>query len=178
MAHAAAADNRPRLDLAQHGLVAAALVLPLSPLPKEGAMPRLTDRPIADLVHHQTPVVASPRGTVQAACRAMQESRVGCVLVVERGRLCGIFTGRDAVSLLAKGTDSASLRLAGVMTRNPMTLAPGATALEALRCMQDGGFRHVPIVDGDKVVGVVSRGDFRAMEHARLDEETGLWERL
>jgi CBS domain-containing protein len=141
-------------------------------------MPRLTDRPLADLVHHQTPVLATPRSTVQTACRAMQDNRVGCVLVVDRGRLCGIFTGRDAVSLLAEGTDPSGIRLARVMTRDPVTMAPGASAIDALRCMQDGGFRHVPIVDGDKVVGVVSRGDFRAMEHARLDEETGLWERL
>jgi hypothetical protein len=44
--------------------------------------------------------------------------------------------------------------------------------------MQDGGFRHVPIVHGEVLVGVVSRGDFRAIEHARLDEETGYWERI
>jgi CBS domain-containing protein len=64
------------------------------------------------------------------------------------------------------------------MTRNPVALPPGAHALEALRLMQDGGFRHVPLVREGVLVGVVSRGDFRAVEHARLNEETGLWERL
>jgi len=44
--------------------------------------------------------------------------------------------------------------------------------------MHDGGFRHVPVVEQDVVIGVVSRGDFRGLEHDRLDEETGLWERI
>jgi CBS domain-containing protein len=59
-----------------------------------------------------------------------------------------------------------------------VTLPPGAGALEALRLMQDGGFRHLPIVQEGRVVGVVSRGDFRAMDHARLNEEDGFWEVL
>ena len=46
----------------------------------------------------------------------------------------------------------------------------------SLRLMQDGGFRHVPLVRDGVLVGVVSRGDFRAMQHARLNDETGLWE--
>ena len=44
--------------------------------------------------------------------------------------------------------------------------------------MQDGGFRHIPITDGGRVIGIVSKGDFRGLEQARLDEETELWERV
>jgi predicted transcriptional regulator len=44
--------------------------------------------------------------------------------------------------------------------------------------MQDGGYRHVPVVDSNEVVGVVSKGDFRGVEQDRLDEETGIWERI
>ena len=64
------------------------------------------------------------------------------------------------------------------MTRNPATMPPGCTAIEALRLMRDGGFRHVPVVKGEVVVGVVSHGDFRGLEQDRLDEETGIWERI
>jgi CBS domain-containing protein len=64
------------------------------------------------------------------------------------------------------------------MTATPHSVAPGVVAIEALRLMQDGGFRHVPITDGGRVVGIVSRGDFRGLEQARLDEETDLWERI
>jgi CBS domain-containing protein len=93
-------------------------------------------------------------------------------------RLLGIFTGRDAVGVLADGKEAANTRLANVMTPDPETMPPGKNAIEALRLMQDGGFRHVPIVADGKVVGVVSKGDFRGSEQDRLDEETGIWERL
>jgi len=93
--------------------------------------------------------------------------------------LVGIFTGRDAVCrVLAAGRDPAGTKLAEVMTTEPSTMLPGGTAIEALRLMQDGGFRHVPVVHQRRVVGVVSHGDFRGLERARLDEETGLWERI
>ena len=64
------------------------------------------------------------------------------------------------------------------MTPSPVSLPARAVALDALRLMQDGGFRHVPLVEHGRLVGVVSRGDFRAIEHARLNEETSLWERI
>jgi CBS domain-containing protein len=65
-----------------------------------------------------------------------------------------------------------------VMTKQPHTMPPGRTAIEALRAMHDGGFRHIPVVDEGRIVGVVSRGDFRGLEHDRLDVETGYWERI
>lgn len=138
----------------------------------------MQNRPLDTLVRDQAPVMIDPRGSAQAACARMRDRRVGCVLVVDHGRLVGIFTGRDAVALLADARTDAKLTVGEVMTRNPVTLGPGAGALDALRCMQDGGFRHVPIVEDGRVLGVVSRGDFRAVEHSRLDEETGLWERI
>jgi CBS domain-containing protein len=64
------------------------------------------------------------------------------------------------------------------MTANPETMPPGRTAIDALRAMRDGGFRHIPVVHEGRIVGVVSRGDFRGLEHDRLDEETGYWEKI
>jgi CBS domain-containing protein len=57
-------------------------------------------------------------------------------------------------------------------------MTPGHSAIEALRLMQDARCRHLPIVRDGGVVGIVSRGDFRGLEQDRLDEETGLWERI
>jgi CBS domain-containing protein len=110
----------------------------------------------------------------------MQARRIGAVLVTdERERLLGIFTGRDAVRVLAEARDPVQTVLQDVMTREPDTMPPGRTAIEALRLMQDGGFRHVPVVtEAGKLVGVVSRFDFRGLEQDRLDEETGYWERI
>ncbi len=82
----------------------------------------------------------------------MRERGVGAVLVIEEdARLVGIFTGRDAVArVLAEGKDAATTTLAEVMTRDPRSMAPNRTAIEALRLMQDARCRHLPIVDDGK----------------------------
>jgi CBS domain-containing protein len=139
----------------------------------------MTNRPMSEIVRSQRPLAMPPEATVKAACERMHERRVGAVLVVDAaGVLVGIFTGRDAVRCLAQVSNPAEARLAEVMTRSPDAMPPRATAIEALRLMRDGGFRHVPVVDQGRLVGVVSSGDFRGLERDRLDEETGIWERL
>jgi CBS domain-containing protein len=80
--------------------------------------------------------------------------------------------------VLAEGKSAWRTEQAEVMTRDPDTMAPGKTAIEALRLMEDGRYRHVPVVDGGRVVGIVSRFDFSGIELDRLYEETGLWERI
>jgi CBS domain-containing protein len=136
-------------------------------------------RAMSEIVRDQKPLILSPKTTVKHACERMRDRRVGAVLVAERDRLVGIFTGRDAVCrVLAEGKDAVETTLGEVMTRNPATMPPAKAAIEALRLMRDGGFRHVPVVADGKIIGIVSHGDFRGLETARLDEETGLWERL
>jgi CBS domain-containing protein len=137
-------------------------------------------RTVSDIVRDQDPVMLQPSATVRQACQRMRDYRVGAVLVTESDRrLLGIFTGRDAVHrVLAEGKSAARTKLAEVMTSAPATMPPGKTAIEALRLMEDGRYRHVPIVEDGKVVGIVSRFDFSGLELDRLDEETGLWERI
>ncbi|HTW69799.1 MAG TPA: CBS domain-containing protein [Acetobacteraceae bacterium] len=137
------------------------------------------NREMSEIVRHQDPLKLPPEATVQEACKHMHGRKVGAVLVAdEHSRLLGIFTGRDAVRVLAQGKDPKATILRQVMTKQPATMPPRSTAIEALRLMRDGGFRHVPVVDEDVVIGVVSRGDFRGLEQDRLDEETGIWERM
>ena len=139
----------------------------------------MTNRKLEYIVKDQRPLTLSAHETVQHACQCMRERNAGSVLVIdEQQRLRGIFTGRDAVRTLASGKPDADAPLARAMTADPVHMAPGSTAIHALRLMQDGGFRHVPICDQGRVVGIVSQGDFRGEEHARLDIETGIWERL
>jgi CBS domain-containing protein len=127
----------------------------------------------------RAPVTLPRNATVQRACHEMHTQRIGAVLVVDDAQhLLGIFTGRDVVRLLAEGRNPAHTQLDTVMTREPAHLPTGHTAIDALRLMQDGGFRHVPVVAEGRVVGIVSHGDFRSFEHARLDEESGIWERM
>jgi CBS domain-containing protein len=109
----------------------------------------------------------------------MWEHHAGSVLVVDQDRrLLGIFTGRDAVRTLAEGKNATTTPLAVAMTANPVTVAPTTRAIDALRQMSDRGFRHLPVVENGKIVGVVSRGDFKGMEIDRLDDEEHLWECL
>jgi len=137
------------------------------------------NREMLEIIRHQEPLKLPPEATVREACKRMHALKVGAVLVTnERSHLMGIFTGRDAVRVLAQGKDPASSRLKDVMTKKPATMPPRSTAIEALRLMRDGGFRHIPVVDDEVVIGVVSRGDFRGLEQDRLDEETGIWERM
>jgi CBS domain-containing protein len=116
-------------------------------------------RKISDIVRNQDPVTLPPSATVKEACRCMRERRVGAVLVTEDDhRLVGIFAGRDGVHrVLAEGKSAARTTLAKIMTPDPNTMPPGKTAIEALRLMEDGRYRHLPIVDNGKVVGIVSR---------------------
>lgn len=138
------------------------------------------ERSMGEIVRDQRPLMMGPNATVAQACAAMHKRRVGAVLVVEdEDRLVGIFTGRDAVNrVLAEGKSASDTTLAEVMTRTPECLMPGHSAIDALRLMQDARCRHLPIVKDGIVLGIVSRGDFRGLEQDRLDEETGLWERI
>lgn len=137
------------------------------------------NREMSEIIRNQKPLTLPPTANVREACRKMHEHRIGAVLVTDPGcMLVGIFTGRDAVRVVAEGKDPAATRLDRVMTRNPATMPPRSTAIDALRLMRDGGFRHVPVVEGGRVAGIVSSGDFRGLEQDRLDEETGIWERM
>jgi CBS domain-containing protein len=135
---------------------------------------------MSDIVRNQNPLTLPPTTTVKRACECMRERKVGAVLVIDEDRhLLGIFTGRDAIGrVIAEGKNANETVLAEVMTQNPRTVPPERSAIDALRLMFDVGCRHIPIVADDKVVGVVSKADFRGIEVDRLDEETGLWERI
>ena len=137
-------------------------------------------RKLSDVTLDQNPLVLPSSSPVIEACRQMSDRRAGSVAVADaQGRLVGIFTGRDAVCrVLACGKDAATTRLAEVMTRDPVTISPDQSAVDALRLMWDGGFRHVPMVKQGRVVGVVSRGDFKGLEVDRHEQERELWEHM
>jgi CBS domain-containing protein len=125
----------------------------------------MTNRELAYIVKDQKPLVLARDETVREACHRMSETRSGSVLIVDRQqRLIGIFSGRDAVRLLAKNKDAGGAALSKAMTRNPVTITPRGRAIDALRAMSEGGFRHVPVIEDGRILGVVSRGDFKGME--------------
>lgn len=102
-------------------------------------------------------LTAPPRTTVSRAAALMAKKNVGAVLVVEHGLLVGIFTERDAVfRVIAKGRDARTVQLADVMTRAPKTVDPDKSYGYALLIMQENSFRHVPVIEDGKPIGIVS----------------------
>jgi CBS domain-containing protein len=113
--------------------------------------------PIKSVLEPRKLVVAAPTTTVGEAARLMKEGKVGAVLVVEEGRLVGIFTERDALfRVVAPGLDPTKTELRDVMTRDPTTVAPDETFGYALLLMHEKGFRHTPVVEDGRPVGVIS----------------------
>ena len=137
-------------------------------------------RKLADIAYNRRPLTMPPSTCVRDACIGMHETHTDSVLVVDpRGRLLGIFTDRDAVCrVIAAGRDALTTPLEEVMTASPDTLTPDTAAIEALRLMWDGGYRHIPVVDCGRLLGVVSRADFKAADRDRLEIERELWEHM
>jgi CBS domain-containing protein len=137
----------------------------------------MTNRKLVDIVRDQKLLALTEHDTVQQACRQMFENGTGSVLVIDDDqRLTGIFTGRDAVRTLAGGKNAEVTTLAQAMTPSPITITASSRAIDALREMSNRGFRHLPVIEDGKILGVISRGDFKGMEIDGLDEEDHLWE--
>lgn len=100
-----------------------------------------------------------PGDTVGEAVAVMAQNRVGSVLVMEAEKLLGIFTERDTVRALSLSHDAPRHDIVSWMTRDPKTVPPDTDTEDALRTMLDNGFRHLPVVDGGRVVGMVSMRD-------------------
>ena len=97
------------------------------------------------------------RTLVCEAAKLMALKNVGAIMVVEDNRLVGIFTERDVVfRVVARGLDAQTTPLAEVMTREPLTVSPEKAFGYALVVMQENGFRHLPVVEDGKPVGMIS----------------------
>ena len=117
---------------------------------------------IPDVVRDQRLATLPSSDTVSAAAKLMAERRMGAVLIVDAGKLVGIVTERDmARRVVAEDKQGSALRLQEIMTADPVVVAPDASAFDVLETMRHRRVRHVPVVDGGKVVGMVSMRDLR-----------------
>jgi len=105
------------------------------------------------------PVMVTPETTVVEAVNAMNDHRMGCVLVQQGGKLVGIFTERDVLTRVIFRNNNTAMTVGSVMTKDPETLEPTQTIACALNKMSVGGYRHIPIVERGKPVGFVSVRD-------------------
>jgi CBS domain-containing protein len=103
-----------------------------------------------------------PTTTVAEAATVMGERRIGSALVMDGDRLLGIFTERDIVRALGEHFDAAGHAVSEWMTADPVTVPPSTPAEDALGTMLARGFRHLPVADGDRVLGIVSMRDLTA----------------
>ena len=116
----------------------------------------------------QVVLTAEAGTTIAEAASLMAQRRVGSALVLDGRHLHGIFTERDIVKALSQDASATHQAIGHWMTRNPETISPDATVEEALQRMLDGGFRHLPVMDGDRMVGMISMRD---LSRARVRPE-------
>ena len=109
---------------------------------------------------HAAVYSVAPQDSVFQALRTMAEKEVGALLVLDGGTIAGIFTERDyARKIEVRGRSSADTRLAEVMTPDVLHVGPATTTQECMALMTDKRLRHLPVLDGGQVVGMVSIGD-------------------
>ncbi|HEX4883886.1 MAG TPA: CBS domain-containing protein [Casimicrobiaceae bacterium] len=114
-------------------------------------------RSLRTIAARKPPTVFPVDAPVSEVAQTLRARQVGAGMIVEGGRLVGIFTERDALfRVLAEGRDPRSTRVGEVMTRDPQTVHPDRPFVDALRMMHDGRFRHVPIVEDGRPIGMVS----------------------
>lgn len=114
----------------------------------------------------------SPDTTLQAAAALLMERRIGCVPVIDGGKVVGIFSERDVVrSVGEKGAAVLKQPISSEMTSPAVTVAPDMHILAALSLMTRRRIRHLPVVDGDRLVGFVSIGDLVKHRMDRIEAE-------
>ncbi|MFN2545644.1 MAG: cyclic nucleotide-binding/CBS domain-containing protein [Actinomycetota bacterium] len=108
------------------------------------------------------------------AARRMWEQQTGSLLVMEGGGLVGIITERDILKAVATGTELEKTTVEQVMVRDLVTIHPGASLREAARVMNDKWIRHLPVMDGTKLVGILSQRDLAGVLGTALNEPEAL----
>ena len=106
-----------------------------------------------------TLTIVEPSATVAEAATVMGGHRVGSALVMDGSHLSGIFTERDILKALSQDFDAPGHQVTHWMTADPTMVGPDMSVEEALGLMRAGGFRHLPVREGDRVVGMVSIRD-------------------
>ena len=137
-------------------------------------------RPISTVIKHQQLLVAVAKTSVSEAARLMEKHKVGAVMVVDaHGQFSGIFTERDALfRVLAAGRDPATTLLSAVMTKKPQTIPPDRPVGHALHMMYENGFRHVPVVENGRPVGMISARDALGPELQEFESEVQRRQRI
>jgi CBS domain-containing protein len=128
----------------------------------KGLEPMKTNYPISSVLIHKTSALWSvaPEATVFEAIKLMAEKNIGSLLVMSGGTLVGVFTERDYTRKVAlQGKTSKETRVREIIPREVLTVTPDDTVEDCMRLMTEHRVRHLPVVEGTSVVGIISIGD-------------------
>ena len=139
----------------------------------------MPSRKISDVIRDQKILCAEAGVSVRdAACR-MAAEKVGAIMIVDNGQLVGIFTERDVLNrVVAARRDPDSTTLADVMTKAPQTVKADRPFSHAMHMMYEGGFRHMPVVEDGKPLGMISIRDALGQELTAFESELELRDNL
>jgi CBS domain-containing protein len=124
-----------------------------------------------------THIEVAPEDTLGEVAERMRAQNVGAVVVKDYGRLIGILTERDMLRAMAARVHTSEARVRQWMTEDPITASPDMTTEDAAEVMLSNGFRHLPVVEGSNVLGIVSLrravGGRRPPQAGDVDDDTG-----
>ena len=130
---------------------------------------RVRAHTVGEMMHTRV-VFTTPDSPMSEAAAEMVRERVGSALVLEGSFLAGILTERDILRAAAAAADLTTVRVSAWMTKDPRSAEPDTTIEDAARMMLHNGFRHLPIMEGRTVLGVVSLRDLAAARIIRPEE--------
>ncbi|MDP6572280.1 MAG: CBS domain-containing protein [Rhodospirillales bacterium] len=129
-------------------------------------------RIMPDIIQNQTITSLTATRSVLEGAKLMAEKNVAAIIIVDDGKLSGIVTERDLTQrVLAKGMDAKKTSIGDIMTKDPDTLSPGDSAIDALELMSVRNYRHLPVVENGEVVGMVSIRDLYSAVKTGLEAD-------
>ena len=131
----------------------------------------MTVRAILDTKGHQISSI-EPESKLSAAIKMLGERKIGAVLVMSKGRIEGILSERDIVRVLGeRGASVLDAPVSEVMTRKVVSCRESDTVAAIMEMMTNGKFRHLPVVEGERVVGLISIGDIVKWREQEYEKE-------
>jgi CBS domain-containing protein len=128
---------------------------------------------LRDLIKDRKAYSVDAASTVLEAARFMMEHNIGALAVLRNGELAGIFSERDIMNrVVAVGRTPGHTKVAEVMTANPRAVSVDESVAECLFIMHEFGFRHLPIVEGKELRGLVSLRDIVNVQAAEMERQT------
>ena len=121
-------------------------------------------------VMNKNVVTAEPDITVKEAARMMSQFHIGSLVILKDKKIVGIVTERNVLVAVAQGKDAELTTVEDIMTKNVITIEPGKTIEQAVDIMSKNKIKKMPVVDGDKLIGIITSSDIIVVEPSLIEE--------